>query len=392
MSIVLAIAARELVERGRSKAFIVSNVVIVLAIGLGALLPSVLPGGSPAKIAVFDDASRMVVTLAGERDTFLGAGVQAIEVEDLDAAEAVVLSGEADAALVDGTTVLAEQEPPAHVMSALQAPAHSLALDRSMSEAGLSQVERREILSSEALTVESLGAGGDDGVAEELFIVAIVGVMALYGLLVFYGQWVAQGIVEEKQSRVIEVLLSAVTPLQLLGGKILGIGLLGFAQIALIAGLGAGAAVYATGADVPAGAFGVIGLVLAWYVLGYALYATLFAAIGAICARMEDLQSAAMPVFVLIFGGIFAVQVAAVAPEGVVARVTGLLPFTAPLVQPIRVATGAAGTLEVAGAVLLGIATIAALIPLTTRLYSGGVLRTGSRISFRDAWRAGTGG
>jgi ABC-2 type transport system permease protein len=211
-------------------------------------------------------------------------------------------------------------------------------------------------------------------------------VFLLYGLLAMYGQWVAQGIVEEKQSRVVEVLLAAVRPTELLGGKVLGLGVLGLAQILLFAGLAAGGLTLTEVIDMPAASWRSIALVIPWYVLGYLLYALIFAAAGSLVARVEELQSAVMPAILVLIGALFAAQFALAAPDSTVASVAGIVPFTAPIVQPILLAVGQATWWEVLLAIAIALATIALLLPLTARLYRGGILRTGSRVSFAEAW------
>lgn len=388
MSTVRTVATREFTERARSKAFVFSNIIIVVAIVAMALLPGFFGGGDSLRVAVFDDASATVVALAAEQGTFLGSGIEPVETADRDDAERAVASGRVSAALIDGRTILVDDDPPPGLADALQGPAHLLALDEALAVTGLSSAERQSLLAQEALPVERLNPADEPARDDNAPVVAFVAVMVLYSLLIMYGQWVGQGIVEEKQSRVVEVLLSTVSPLQLLAGKVLGIGLLGLAQITLIASVGSLALLYALPFDVAPEMWRTLGLVLAWYLLGYAIYAALFAAVGAICARIEDFQSAATPVFALIFGAVVGVQFALTAPEGAVARVLSLVPFTAPLVQPMRAAVGDAGALEVAAAVGLGVATVAALVPLAARVYTGGALKTRARVSVREAWGA----
>lgn len=387
MKPIVDVALREIVERGRSKAFIVSNVVIVVVIGLATGLPVLLWSDDASRVAAFDDPSRSIVAAASAQG--FGAQVELVEVQDREAAQEAVRSGGVEAALVDGTTLLTEDGASSGLMAALEGPARTFAIERSLRDAGLDPERVRQALEVAPLETVALDPAADDGVEDPALFVALIGVTSLYGLLVLYGQWVAQGIVEEKQSRVVEVLLSAVSPLQLLVGKVVGIGLLGLAQIGLIVGLGAGLGVVAFDVALPAGSAAVLALVVAWYLLGYAIYAALFAAVGALCARAEDLQSASMPVFILIFGAIVSVQFVLADPTSTVAQVLAFVPFTAPLVQPVLVAGGVVGVVEVVLAAVLGALTIALLMPLTARMYTGGVLKTGSRVSLRDAWRAG---
>lgn len=179
------------------------------------------------------------------------------------------------------------------------------------------------------------GGGSEFGPA---LAVGAAAVFVLYMLLFQYGQWVAQGIVEEKSSRVVEVLLSAIRPLELLAGKVLGIGALGLVQVLFTAGVGTGVLLAVGSVEVPGEGWAAVGLVVAWYVLGYALYAAVFAVCGAIAGQVEDLQAVSGPVGLLIVVGFFVAQYSLFNPDLITATVAGLVPFTAPLVQPLRTA------------------------------------------------------
>jgi ABC-2 type transport system permease protein len=211
----------------------------------------------------------------------------------------------------------------------------------------------------------------------------------LYGLLFLYGMYVAQGIVEEKSSRVVEMLLSTIRPVQLLTGKVLGLGLLGFLQVVAISAVGLGVSLGAGLVDAPPGTLTVVGLALAWFVLGYAQYASLFASVGAVASRIEELQGLQMLAIVPVVGAFFAASSALAEPNGMVAQITALTPFTAPLVQPLRTVAGVAPAWEPFAAAVISIVTAVGLVPLAARFYSGGVLQVRQRISFRAAWRAG---
>jgi ABC-2 type transport system permease protein len=219
------------------------------------------------------------------------------------------------------------------------------------------------------------------------YLLALAAVAVLYLLLMLYGQWVAQGIIEEKSSRVVELLVSSMRPRELLAGKILGVGAIGLGQLALTALVGLGARL-ALGQQLPERAPETLGLVVAWYLLGYFLYATLFAVAGALVSRVEDLQSTALPLFVLIIGSFLVAQATAQDPSSTLATVAGLVPFTAPLVQPLLMAAGVADPLTAALAVLLCAGLIVGLVPLAARAYTGGVLKIGGRVKLREAMRA----
>ena len=121
-------------------------------------------------------------------------------------------------------------------------------------------------------------------------VVAIIGIGVLYGLLILFGQFVAQGVVEEKSSRVVELLLATMKPWQLLAGKIVGLGLLGLAQIVVIAVVGVAGALAFDLVDIPGELIGTAVSVVLWFVLGYAFYAAIFAVAASLVSRQEDLR------------------------------------------------------------------------------------------------------
>jgi ABC-2 type transport system permease protein len=223
---------------------------------------------------------------------------------------------------------------------------------------------------------------------DQLALGVIAGVL-IYLSLMMNGQIVAQGVVEEKSSRVVELLLAAVRPWQLMAGKVLGIGLLGLAQMVVIAGGGAIAAV-ATGVltiSIAATASVVVWLVV-WFVLGFFAYALVFAAAGALVSRQEDVGGVVMPPLMLvILGYVIGVSVLPSDPANGVVRVLSWLPVFSPTLMPIRVAMGGVPAWELVLAVALIVLAIPGLIWVAARIYSNAVLRTGARVKVRDAFR-----
>jgi ABC-2 type transport system permease protein len=212
-------------------------------------------------------------------------------------------------------------------------------------------------------------------------------VLLLYGQLLTYGFWVAAGVVEEKASRVIEVILAAVRPRQLLAGKVVGLGILALGHLCAIAAVGLVAGAAAGAVHVSGALVGAAALAVAWFVVGYAFYSCLFACAGALVPRQEELQSTTMPLTLLILVSFFLSFAVSDDPGGLLAHVTAFIPMTAPLTMPGRIITGDAPAWEVVASLVVTLGAAAALIPLAARVYEGGVLQTGSAVKLRDAWR-----
>ena len=226
---------------------------------------------------------------------------------------------------------------------------------------------------------------GDQGKGREG--VAFVASILLYGLLVVFGIAVAQGVVEEKASRVIEVLLSTIAPRPLLMGKILGIGVLGLLQLlaAAVAGLAVAAARGVVELDGPV--LAAVGVALVWFLFGYAFWASMYAISGVIVSRQEDLTSSSTPLTMLLVASYLVAIPALNDPDGTVAVVGSIVPFSSPVVMPARVALGEASGAEMA--VSLALLAVGALILMRigARVYEGAVLRMGKPLKLVEALR-----
>jgi len=212
------------------------------------------------------------------------------------------------------------------------------------------------------------------------------GVFFVFGQIFGYGFAVASSVVEEKSSRVVELLLAKIRPRELLTGKIVGVGVLGFAQLVLFFAVGLAAATLSGSIDMPPGLAGAAGLVLGWFLLGFALYSALFAMAGAVASRVEELQNTSSPITFMIMAGYIGTIAAVGDPGGGVARVTSFVPFWAPLVMPIRMAGGNVPVWEVVVITALVLVTIVVVVRLAARIYAGGALRTRGRIKLKEAY------
>jgi ABC-2 type transport system permease protein len=173
-----------------------------------------------------------------------------------------------------------------------------------------------------------------------------------------------------------------------MAGKIVGIGLLGLAQLVVIAIFAIALALILGALPASETPVAVALLVIGWFVLGFAFYAGLFAVAGSLVSRMEELQNALTPLNLVILVSFFISIGALESPDSTLSVVASILPFSSALAMPVRMALGAAEAWQVALAVLLLLGGIAVLIPLSGRLYAGAILRTGGRVKLKDAWRA----
>lgn len=379
------VARREFVERGRDRGFVISTAITLLVLVGVIVLTSVLGRGTRFDLAVVGEASAAMGDEIVAAAAALGIEVDLLEPADPAAAERAVDDGDADAVLLNGERILVRSSPPEQLVAVIQAVALRERSREALVRTGLSGAEVDAALAQPPLPVEALEPL--DARRRENAVVAFVGVLALYGQLFAYGYWVAAGVAEEKASRVVEVLLATIRPSQLLRGKILGIGLLGLAQLLLIGVVGLGTARAVGSLAFPSGAIGTVGVVLGWFVLGFFFYAGLFAVAGSIVTRQEDLQTTMTPLTIVIVASFFVGINAVQDPSSTLATVASLLPPSAPLVMPSRIVLGEASTWSILLSASASIAATVALVPVATTIYSRAVLRSG-RVRLRQVLRA----
>ncbi len=235
--------------------------------------------------------------------------------------------------------------------------------------------------------VEALDPPTDADAARFLFA-NIGAVLILVGIFSF-GFTVLTGVIEEKQSRVVEVVLATVRPRDLLMGKVLGIGILGLAQLAVFVIAALVAAVATDRFTLPETTPTSIVLLTVWFILGYALYSTALGFLGALASRIEEASNASTPVTMIAMVSYFVAIFAVINdPAGPVAVIATFIPPAAPFVVPLRAAFDAIGPVEVALSIVVTLAAIWALFTVGARVYAGAVLQTAGRMKVRDAWRS----
>jgi len=377
------VAARELSQRGRDRSFYVSTAVTLLIVLAVVALPQLLGANDRTSYTVAFTGPQAEQVAAAARVQARAADADLRTRPAGDQAEQL-REGTLDAVVGDGQVSFAAKTD-RDLLLILQVAWSQVGGEGALAEAGMDPTAVARALDVPPLQVRSLDP--PDEAAETREAVAFFGTFLLYFQLVGYGFWVALGVVEEKSSRVVEVLLATVPSRALLAGKILGIGLLGLGQLLFVAGVGLGVAAAVGTVELDASLLPVVGLVLGFFVLGYAFYASFFAAAAARVTQQEDLQNVTTPATLVLVASFLASFYVANEPDAPVSRVLSLLPPFSALVNPARVAAGEASAWQVVLAVVLMLAATAALVVVAARLYEGAVLRMGGKVSVRDAWR-----
>lgn len=384
------VAGREVTTKLRSKAFIITTVAtLVLLVGF-ALVMKFVGGGSDATVGVTPQASALAEPLKATASQ-IGQSVD-VKTVDEQAGRAQVADGSLDALVVgDGADgklrVVVEKDLDGNLHNALNVLAGQLALDREITSLGRDPAEVRASVAAASVAVEPL---------EEPYpyqsgqlVLGIVAGILIYMSLLMNGQMVAQGVVEEKSSRVVELLLSTIRPWQLMAGKVLGIGFAGLVQMMVIGGVGIAAAL---GLDVlsisTSAAIGTVIWLVVWYLLGFIVYSLVFAALAALVSRQEDVGGVITPALMfVIVGYVIGISVLPSDPDNTLAEVLSVIPVFAPTLMPMRLAMGGVPVWEAALSVGLVLALIPALVWLSGRIYANAVMRSGSRVKLRDALR-----
>ncbi len=392
MSAVWLIARREVTTRLRSRAYqIATLVLVVILVGLAVVLKLISGGGgSDFTVGLTSNDASLAAPLHASAAS-ISQTVTTKIVADEATGRAEVSDGKLDALLVgDGSTVqvIVNRDLNDTLGNALRVLAGQLAFSRQITSLGGSPQAVQAAVASAPVTVTSLKP--PHTYDTQRLVLGIVAGILIYLSLLINGQAVAQGVVEEKSSRVVELLLATVRPWQLMAGKVTGIGIVGLLQIIVIgaAGVAAGLLTGVLTISVSAAASTVVWLIV-WYLLGFFAYALAFAAVAALVSRQEDVNGVVTPVLMfVIIGYVLGISILPSNPGSPLIETMSLIPTFAPTLMPMRLAMGGVPVWESIVAVAGILVIIPALIWLSGRIYRNAVVRSGARVKLRDAWRA----
>lgn len=421
----LHVARREYLFRVRGRAFIITTALLGIAIVVLTLVPTILSAlgvADPPEIAVdvqADDLSAdpvLAIQLALAAGTDPDAEADAPDqprvtrADDPEEAAQAVRDGELDALLTitrddEGDLsfeYLGSASPTNQTRLLVTQAATALAVADRLERAGIRQEQSAEFFRPPSFTAVPIDPDDprDEDDFGSAYILAYAVVILTFMAILTYGNWVAQSVTEEKSGRVMELLVTAATPRQLLTGKVLGTGAAGLTQYVVVVA----AAVVGFLANGPISEALGIGeqapitlpdldptLVLAFtafFLLGFTLYSTLYAAAGSMVSRIEDVQQAAGPLIFLAIGGYFAAFTGLNDPDAGWVGVLSLIPFFSPYLMPARMLLTTVGIAEVLLALVALAGTVVIAILIASRIYSAGVLLYGQRAGLRSIWRA----
>jgi ABC-2 type transport system permease protein len=381
---VLLVARREMLIRLRARVFRVGTGVMVAIVAIGIVGYSLVGGRTTSIDVGFTSGSAALEQDFSTTAIGMGQPVTVTTVADEAAARAQVAAGTLDA-LVTGAptapTIVVQKSAPALVQTALE----RAVLSARFTALGIPPGVLATVTSGLQVPVDALQPT-NAGLTENR-VVGLGVAIVLFITLGLYGSQMAQGVVEEKATRIMEIMLATVPPSQLLAGKIIGIGVVALLQLGIVA-TATVISVWATNAvSTPAlGLTAVLGY-LAWFLLGFLLFAAGYAALASLVSRPEEVQSAVTPVAVFQIASYLLAYLALANPTSPIVTVFSILPPFSPILMPVRTTGSDVPIWQIGLALVLAVAAIVGLIRLAGRIYANSAIRLGSRVRFMDALR-----
>lgn len=381
------VAGREIRERVRGRMFRVVTAILFLVVAAAIVIPTIQSSSTRAhRVGVVAGPAALDAELH-RLATSVGLPVTLVPEPDLAAARAALDGGRLDMVVDGGGRILVPNPVPATDTSAparyVRAVSTALGAQQAFARAGLTPAQAATVATARPLPVESIHPGKKARTTSES--TALIGVILIFIVLTQYLTWTLMGVMEEKSSRVVEVLLATVRPIQLLAGKVIGIGVVALVQavslvvFALVLGKAVGSGL------VQGGAPAVVAATLVWLILGYAFYSWLYAAAGSLAERQDQVQSLALPLSApLILGYIVSLTGVSSGSASLLVKVLAYLPPTAPFAMPTLVGFGDAAWWQFLLSALLSVACTVGLAQVAARVYRGAVLRTGGRVRLRE--------
>ena len=414
---IFAVIRREYLERVRTKAFWISTLLVPVLMGALMIIPALLAarGGAEATVAVLDLTGRYSGPLSDKVAEILKDEEDGLKIRlaaqdpgtDPEAAREAI-KARVEAREFDGLLVLpaglpAEGEPEYvatnvaafRVLMVLERAVNDVLVADRLEAAGLDPERVNELTRRVSLKTFKLGAKGEETQDKgQAFLMSYFLVLIIYMSVLMYGIYVMRGVLEEKSSRIVEIIISAVRPFELMLGKILGIGAVGLTQMVLWAVLG-----FALSAPAMLSAIGLSGIELpsippqllvffvVYFVLGFLLYGTLYAGVGAAFETEQDAQNFQGVITIFLVVPLVLITLIMNEPDGAIAVVMSLIPFFTPILMFLRMTLTKVPTWQIAASVVLMVGAVLVMAWLVGKVYRVGILMHGSKPKLKDLVR-----
>ncbi len=384
------VAAREIRERVHGRIFRVGTIIILLVVAGAIVIPVLHKSSTSAeKVAVVGGDGAALEHLVRAEAIRVGTTVDFVPEASVSAAESDLRNGTLDLAVVDGNRIVVGQaiDPTdgSDTSNLVDAVSGALGVEQSYGAAGLTATQIQQLNSTKPVPVQSLEPAARTHTVNGA---SVIGVILVFVMLTQYTTWILMGVMQEKASRVVEVLLATMRPIQLLAGKVLGIGLVAMGQAAtvLVFALILGEAV---GSKVLHGAEPVaLAAALVWLLLGYAFYCWVYAAAGSMAERQDQVQTLALPLSLpMIVGYVIALTAAASGSASTFVKALAYFPPTAPFAMPVLVGLDQVQWWGFAISVFVTVAATVVVARIASGIYLRAVLRTGASVPLRELIR-----
>jgi len=381
------VAGREIRERVRGRIFRVVTIILFGVVAAAVVIPTLHSARTTSRrVGVVTGSTSLEAELQGLAKS-AGLSVTLVNEPGLSQARAALSASQLDM-VVDGTGEILVKNPiSASDTSAgaryVRAVSVALGAQHAFAQAGLTPEQAATVAGATPLPVRSIRPGKKARTTAEA--TALIGVILVFIVLTQYLTWTLMGVMEEKASRVVEVLLATVRPIELLAGKVIGIGVVALAQAVALVALALVLA-EAVGSTLVHGAAPlVVAATLTWLVLGYAFYSWMYAAAGSLAERQDQVQSLALPLSApLIFGYIVSLTGVSSGKASLLVKVLAYLPPTAPFAMPTLIGFGEVTWWQFLLSVTVTLVCTVVVALVAARVYRTAVLQTGRRVRLRE--------
>ncbi len=414
---IAAVIRREYLERVRTRAFWISTLLVPIFLAAVTILPAWLAarGGGSFTVAVLDLSSghaqavehEITSLVSGDKDP-LTIKLETIEPGPDAAATREQVKQSVQNGTYDGMLVLppdlAGGGEPEYVapnvaafklLSVLERGVNNVVVGERLTDAGLDPARVKELTKRVDLKTIKLGKGGEETRDRgQAFLLSYILMFVIYMTVLMYGIYVMRGVLEEKQSRIVEVIIATIRPFELMLGKVLGIGAVGLTQYLLwmavglaLTAPGAAAALGFSGLQLPSVAPSVMVFFVVFFVLGFLLYGTLYAAIGAAFDTEQEAQQFQTVVTMFLVVPIVLMFQVLNQPDGTTAVILSLIPFFAPMLMFLRMTLVSVPAVQVAACLVLMVGAILGCTWIAAKIYRVGILMHGTKPKLKDMVR-----
>ena len=431
----LAIVKREYIQRVRAKMFIVTTLLLPLVMSLFGVVPALIiniDAGSAMRVAVVDQTGKMYQQLkaavAGDDQSdqqqsqnsnaaaagFGRRGVADFLLEEVDPADRSTeqIRSELDQRLrakeMDGYVILPPDflnhgqaefynRNPGDVLSRrrLQSALNRAVREQRLIEANVDTRTRQELfqpVNLQALKIGDTGAERDSG--ERFALVFVIG-FVMYLAILMYGQVILGAVIEEKETRIAEILFSSVKPFTLMMGKLVGVSLVALTQLAIWAAAFSVFALYGVNlmasrgmrVNIPSIPFSHYVYFALFFLLGYFIYSTIYALVGSMVTTAQEGGQLAMPIILILVVSFYLFLPVSRSPDSTFSFWVSMIPFSAPVAMLVRIVTQTPPFWQIALSLVIGFSSVLVIMWFAARIYRVGMLMYGKRASIPEALR-----